>query len=69
MDWKLFAQLAATFVVAALGWWTAHHPSARRDLANERKLRVSYLLDAYRRLENGSNRDDMNHIGRTWNRQ
>src|SRR3970040_1763407 len=51
MDWKLFAQLLATFFVAAFGWWVAHSLSDRRDLANERrKLRVNYLLDAYRKL-------------------
>ena len=59
MDWKLFAQLLVTFFVAALGWWIGHHFSARRDLANERrKLRISYLLEAYRRLEGASNRKD-----------
>jgi hypothetical protein len=59
MDWKLFAQLFVTFVVAALGWWSAHALSARRDLANERrKLRVSYLIEAYRRLESGANSSD-----------
>ena len=46
--------------VSVLGWWIAHHFSARRDLTNERrKLRVTYLLEAYRRLENASNRTDM----------
>jgi hypothetical protein len=57
MDWKLFVQLAVTFFVAVLGWWVGHGLSARRDLANDRrKLRVSYLVEAYRRLEAGSNR-------------
>jgi hypothetical protein len=33
----------------------------RRDLTGERrKLRVTYLLEAYRRLEGASNRDDPN---------
>lgn len=60
MDWKLFAQLLATVVVAGFGWWAVHHLTARRDLANERrKLRVAYLLEAYRRLESASNREDM----------
>jgi hypothetical protein len=59
MDWKLFAQLAVTLVVAVLGGWVGHYFSARRDVANERrKLRISYLLEAYRRLEGASNRDD-----------
>jgi hypothetical protein len=52
MDWKLFAQLIVTFVVAAIGWWVGHSLTSRRDLANERrKLRITYLIEAYRRLE------------------
>lgn len=59
MDWKQFVQLIAAFIVAAFGWWVVHYLSTRRDLTNERrKLRVSYLLEAYRKLESGSNRDD-----------
>jgi hypothetical protein len=59
MDWKLFAQLAATILVAILGGWLGHYLSSRRDLLNERrKLRVSYLIEAYRKLESGSNRDN-----------
>ena len=60
MNWELFAQLVVTFVVAAFGWWAGHYFSAKRDVANERrKLRISYLLEAYRKLEGASNRDDM----------
>lgn len=59
MDWKLFAQLLVTVLVALCGGWLGHHLSSQRDLLNERrKLRVSYLLEAYRRLESGSNRRD-----------
>ena len=40
-----------------VGGWLSHHWSASRDLANERrKLRISYLLEAYRRLEASANR-------------
>jgi len=64
MDWKLFAQLAVTLIVAVLGGWAGHYLSMRRDLANERrKLRVAYLLEAYRRLEGASNR---NNAKRCW---
>jgi hypothetical protein len=63
MDWKLFAQLLATVVVAGLGWWAVHRLAARRDLANERRrLRVAHLLEAYRKLESASNRDTLEHI-------
>jgi hypothetical protein len=59
MDWKLFAQLVMTLVVAIVGMWIGHHFSARRDVTNERrKLQISYLLEAYRRLEGASNRDN-----------
>jgi hypothetical protein len=59
VDWKLFAQLVVTVLIALAGGWLGHHLSSRRDLTNERrKLHVSYLLEAYRRLESGSNRRD-----------
>jgi hypothetical protein len=57
MDWKLFAQLAATFVVTAVGWWAAYYFSRRRDVENDRrKLRTEYLLEAYRRLQASTHR-------------
>ena len=64
MDWKLFIQLLVTVVVALAGGWLGHHFAARRDLFNERrKLRVTYLLEAYRKLEDAGNRNDPD---RTW---
>ena len=64
MDWKLFLQLVVTAVVALAGGWAAHRFTARRDLLNERrKMRIAYLLEAYRKLEDASNRDDPE---RTW---
>lgn len=57
MDWRLFIQLTATFVVTALGWWAAYYFSKRRDVENDRrKLRTEYLLDAYRRLQDSTHR-------------
>jgi len=57
MDWSFFAQLIVTFVVAVLGWWTGHYLTARRDLINDRRmLQITYLLEAYRRLESAANR-------------
>ncbi len=62
MDWKLFAQLLVTVIVALSGGWLGHRLAARRDLLNERrKLRVTYLLEAYRKLEGGSNRTEPNN--------
>ena len=49
--------LLVTTVVAVVGWYAAHRLSAARDRANKRReLRVQYLIEAYRRLENVSNR-------------
>ncbi|MFQ3591417.1 MAG: hypothetical protein SNJ67_14115, partial [Chloracidobacterium sp.] len=52
-------------LVAVIGWFVAHHFSARRDLGNRRREQVTkYLLEAYRRLEKGSNPRDPRE---TWN--
>jgi hypothetical protein len=59
MDWITFGQTVAAFCIALVGWLAAHYFSSRRDLANDRrKLRISYLLEAYRKLEGASNRGD-----------
>jgi hypothetical protein len=56
MNWTLFFQLAGTLAVALSGGWLGHYLSSRRNLMNERRrLRVQYLLEAYRRLEARSN--------------
>src|SRR5713101_7443588 len=57
MDSLLIAQLGDTFFGTALGWWVAHRLSSRRNIEDERrKLRMQYLLEAYRRLEGASHR-------------
>lgn len=54
---EFIAPLLVTTVVAVVGWYAAHRLSAAPDRANKRReLRVQYLIEAYRRLENGSNR-------------
>lgn len=59
MNWTLFLQIVTTLCVAVIGGWTGHYFSSLRDLANERrKLRIAYLLEAYRKLEAASNRHD-----------
>jgi len=60
MNWALFFQILGTLTIALVGGWLGHRLSARRDLANERrKLRVQYLLEAYRRLETRSNNPEL----------
>ncbi len=57
MNWTLFIQLTVTAVVAVMASWLSHRFSSQRDVANERRrMRIQYLLDAYRRLESASNR-------------
>ena len=59
MDTNLFSQLLVTFLVAVAGWLVVHWLTAKRDIANERrKLRISYLLEAYRKLEAAANATD-----------
>jgi hypothetical protein len=60
MNWTLFIQLTATAFVAVMASWLSHRFSSERDVANERrKMRIQYLLDAYRRLESASNRPNI----------
>lgn len=54
----LLVPLLVTTGVAILGWFVANRLSVRRDRINKRRdLRVQYLIEAYRRLENASNRN------------
>jgi hypothetical protein len=67
VDLKLVASLTVTVLVALGGWWFVHRLTASRDLVNERrKLRVSYLLEAYRRLEDAVHRDDPTRSHPKW---
>ncbi|MCL4503411.1 MAG: hypothetical protein M1438_16420 [Deltaproteobacteria bacterium] len=50
MGWNLMIPL----LVAVLGWFIAHRLAAARDRANKRReVRVSYLIEAFRRLGKG----------------
>lgn len=55
-------------LVAVLGWYTVHYFNLRREIAAEkRKLRVGFLLEAYRRLEDSGHRSlhkGSEHIGK-----
>jgi hypothetical protein len=57
MDWSLVVPTATTLILAGLGWYIVHHLNMRREItAEKRKLRVSYLLEVYRKLEGAANR-------------
>jgi len=59
MNWGLLLPLLITTFTAVVGWMVAHRLATRRDqLIKRRDLRVQYLIDAYRKLESASNRDD-----------
>lgn len=63
MNNTLIIPLIATTIVAIVGWFAAHQFSAARDRTNKRReLRVQYLIDAYRKLEAASNRQESEEI-------
>ena len=44
-------------LIAILGWAVSHHLTVSREIkAKQRDMRMQFLLDAYRRLENVANR-------------
>ncbi len=64
MDINLLLPLLITAVVAIIGWFVAHYLSSNRERTRKRHdLRVQYLIEAWRRLENASNRKDSSWYG------
>ncbi len=56
-NWNILFPLLVTTLVAIVGWFVAHRLAAARDRANKRReFRISFLIDAYRRLEFSSRR-------------
>lgn len=65
MNFLLLLPLIVTAALAVAGWYAVHRLSMNRDQENKRReLRVQYLLEAYRRLENSSNRRDLSAYAR-----
>lgn len=51
-DWSQFVPTVAAILIAALGWVVVHRQNLRREVAAEkRKIRITFLLEAYRKLE------------------
>ncbi len=49
--------LLASSIIVVLGWYVVHRLSSHRDLMNKRReLSITYLIEAYRRLEHCGNR-------------
>ena len=60
MNYQLLLPLLTTTGVAIFGWLVGHALNARRDRQNKRReIRVQYLIEAYRRLENSTYRDSI----------
>ncbi|MGB6384036.1 MAG: hypothetical protein WBE45_14110 [Terriglobales bacterium] len=65
MNFPLFLPLIVTAALAVVGWYAVHRLSMNRDQENKRReLRIQYLLEAYRRFENSSNRRDLSPYAR-----
>jgi len=59
MNWQLLGPLLVTTAIAIGGWFIGHVLTRRRDRANkQREQRISYLIEAYRRLESCAHRGD-----------
>jgi hypothetical protein len=59
MDYKLSITLIIPGLVTVIGWFILHRFSAWRDRNNKRKdLKVRYLIEAWKRLERCSNKED-----------
>ena len=66
MNWQLLIPLLITTIVAILGWVIGHRMNVARDkIAKRRDLRLQYLIEAYRALENFGGRQppfSANHV-------
>ena len=63
MNWSLVVPTITTIILACVGWYVVHRQNLRREItAEKRKLRVSYLLEVYRKLEGASNRRNTNSM-------
>jgi len=50
-----------TALVAVVGWFIVHQLSISRDIKDKRtELKIKYLVEAYRKLENMAERDNPN---------
>lgn len=60
MNWELLLPLLITSSVAVAGWFVVHRRTVARDLANKRReLRLTFLIEAYRKLESGASREPL----------
>jgi hypothetical protein len=61
MNTTAIIPIIVTALVAMVGWFIVHQLSISRDIKNKRtELKIKYLIEAYRKLENISHRDNPN---------
>lgn len=59
LSWAPLIGPALAAFVAIVGYAVMHWFASRRDLRNEKRtIRINFMIEAYRRLENGSCRGD-----------
>lgn len=57
-NWSQLLPTLATIVIAACGWAIVHQQNLRREVtAEKRKIRIGFLLEAYRKLERACHYD------------
>jgi hypothetical protein len=57
MDLKLLLPALVGGIIVAVGWVVSHFSNQRRDVVAEKwKLRITFLIEAYRRLEAAASR-------------
>lgn len=57
MDWKILLPVMVGTLTALIGWPIVHYFNLRREIAaDKRKTRITYLIEAYRKIENAGNR-------------
>ncbi|MCC9017333.1 hypothetical protein [Flavobacterium lipolyticum] len=55
---QLLFPLLITSIITMFGWFILHKLGQKRDLENKRKdLRITYLIEAWKKLEYASNRE------------
>jgi hypothetical protein len=61
MNTTAILSITITALVAVVGWFIVHRLTISRDIKNKRtELIIKYLIEAYRKLENVSHRDNPN---------
>jgi hypothetical protein len=57
LNLELLLPLLATSLVTIIGWYILHQLSKKRDSKNKKQeLRISYLIEAWKKLEYAANR-------------